>query len=47
MTPIICAALDRYEAWERTVTLRSDAEAAAFLRRNFSEHPSVHAPSLA
>jgi adenylate kinase family enzyme len=45
--PIISAALDRYEAWERTVTLRSDAEAAAFLRRNFAEHPSVHAPSLA
>jgi hypothetical protein len=45
--PRIRAALDRHEAWPRTVILRSDAESAAFLRQNFAEHPPVHAPSLA
>jgi adenylate kinase family enzyme len=44
--PRIRAALDRHDVWARTVTLRSDAEAAAFLR-NFSEHIAIHAPSVA
>jgi hypothetical protein len=30
--PKISAGLDRYDAWGRTTILRSDAEAAAFLR---------------
>jgi hypothetical protein len=29
--PPLIAALDRYEAWPRTVTLHSDAEAARYL----------------
>jgi adenylate kinase family enzyme len=35
--PIIRAALNRHDAWARTIVLRSDAESAVFLRRDFRE----------
>jgi hypothetical protein len=43
----IRAALDRHEAWGRTVILRSDAETAAFLRGERPEQPPVRATSAA
>jgi adenylate kinase family enzyme len=43
----IHAALDRNEAWVRTVILRSDAETAAFVRGQRPEQSPEHATSAA